>query len=86
MTNSIPGIYVHSNVSIDHLELGKQFAKWDNEDQALFLFGMSLGLEGMDPMQRGTQIMYLTEFASRTGIDEEIRKMLNFIIEYLAES
>lgn len=75
---------VTTEVTLDHLELGRLFGKWDSEQQANFLTGMLIGIEEIGP-NYGEQLHYIVESASRDDKIKDLEGLAVLFVDYFLD-
>ena len=79
-------ITVQTTVEIDHWDLGRLFAEWDNVEQASFLHGATVGFGGLGGWGH-MQVKYIVDAATADGTQDEVHRFLELLHEYFkAES
>lgn len=74
-------IYVTTSVTINHFQLGRDFASMYSTEQAEFLQGMAIGFEELG-CDSGLQIMSILESAEDDGSIDDIRKIIGTLNDY----
>lgn len=77
-------ITVSSEYTIDHWELGRDFAQWDNHQQADFLQGVYIGLQDLGSYY-GLQLLAIREAAEETETTVEQQELIRLLHDYLVE-
>lgn len=77
-------ITVSNEATIDHWELGRGFANWDNQQQSLFLHGFSIGLQDLGSYC-GLQLLAIRDAAKQDGTAVEQQELIRLLHEYLVE-
>lgn len=76
------GIGTVTTVSINHWELGRDFASWGSDQQAMFLHGMYAGLEGLGGAY-DTQLLAVLEHANAEGFERDLEELAITLHVYL---
>ena len=76
---------VSSEVTIDHWELGRDMAGWSDEEQALFLHGLAIGLQSLGGAGH-MQLSFLAKRSEELGILEETRRLTELLAEFFKEA
>ena len=84
MEISNEALRVTTEVTIDHLELGRLFGKWDSEQQANFLTGMLIGIEEIGPTY-GEQLHYIVESAGKDDKIKDLEDLTVLFVDYFLD-
>lgn len=72
---------VSNEITIDHWELGRNMAGWSDEEQALFLHGLAIGLADLGGAGH-IQLSYLAKKSDELGLLEETRRLVELLAEF----
>lgn len=74
-------IDVSTSVTINHFELGREFASMYSTEQAEFLQGMAVGFDELG-WNSGLQIMSILESAEDAGIAYDVQRIIGILNEH----
>lgn len=75
---------VSNQITIDHWELGRDMAGWSDEEQALFLHGLAVGLGDLGAAGH-MQLSYLAKKSEELGLLEETRRLADLLAEFFKD-
>lgn len=77
------GIGTVTTVSINHWELGRDFATWSSEEQAVFLHGMYEGLMSVKGGLYGVHLLSVRDYAKAEGFELDLEELVTTLHVYL---
>lgn len=78
------GLAVSNEITIDHWALGREVSGWSDEEQALFLHGVAVGLSDLGGAGH-MQLSYVVAKANELGVLEETRRLVELLAEFFKD-
>ena len=75
---------VSNEITIDHWMLGRDMAGWSDEEQALFLHGLAIGLSDLGGAGH-MQLSYMVKKSDELGVLDETRRLIELLAEFFKD-